>query len=139
MSLVTCSSQLVEEIVVCAEARRSFGHIDRRAPDDGLLLDGRGPRRLHRTGRLGHPADARLDRVVAQFDRLYAEGATQPRVMSISVHPYIMGVAHRIGYFEAAYDHMRKRKDVWFTTAEEIYDWFRENPILVDIDKVKKQ
>jgi peptidoglycan/xylan/chitin deacetylase (PgdA/CDA1 family) len=67
-----------------------------------------------------HESRVWFDRVVAQFDRLYAEGAKQPRVMSMSVHPYIMGAPHRIGYFEAAYDHMFKRKDVWFTTAEDL-------------------
>ena len=72
-----------------------------------------------------HQSHVWLDRAVDQFDRLYEEGAQQPRVLSMSVHPYIMGVPHRVKYFEAAYDHMRERKDVWFTTAEEIYDWFR--------------
>jgi peptidoglycan/xylan/chitin deacetylase (PgdA/CDA1 family) len=77
-----------------------------------------------------HQHESRVwhDRVVAQFDRLYAEGAQQPRVMSMSIHPYIMGVPHRIGYFESAYDHMLQHEDVWFTTADEIYDWYLENP-----------
>ena len=59
-----------------------------------------------------------------QFDRLYREGLQQPRVMSMSIHPFIMGVPHRIGYFEAALDHVLSHDDVWFTTAGEIYDWF---------------
>ncbi len=71
-----------------------------------------------------HESRVWLERVTDQFDRLYQEGATQPRVMSMSVHPYIMGTPHRIKYFEAAYDHMLKHENVWFTTAEEIYDWF---------------
>ncbi|MES9830578.1 MAG: polysaccharide deacetylase family protein [Candidatus Thiodiazotropha sp.] len=75
-----------------------------------------------------HQSRVWLDRVIDQFDRLYAEGAEQPRVMSMSVHPYIMGVPHRIKYFEAGYDYMKKHSDVWFTTAEEIYDWFMSNP-----------
>jgi peptidoglycan/xylan/chitin deacetylase (PgdA/CDA1 family) len=70
-----------------------------------------------------HTSDVWLRRVVEQFDRLYNEGATQPRVMSMSVHPYIMGTPHRIGYFEAALDHILKQQGVWFTTAEEIYAW----------------
>lgn len=77
-----------------------------------------------------HQHESRVwqERVVDQFDRLYSESAEQPRVMSMSIHPYIMGVPHRIKYFEAAYDHMLKRDDVWFATAEEIYDWYIENP-----------
>ena len=74
-----------------------------------------------------HQSQVWLDRVKAQFDRLYKEGADQPRVMSMSVHPYIMGVPHRIGHFEAALDHIRSHDDVWFATGEEIYEWYLEN------------
>jgi len=70
-----------------------------------------------------HTSDVWLQRVVDQFDRLYDEGAKQPRVMSMSVHPYIMGTPHRIKYFEAALDHILKKSDVWFTTAEDIFAW----------------
>ena len=45
--------------------------------------------------------------------------------MALAVHPYISGVPHRIKYFEAVYDYMRKQKGVWFTTGEEIYEWYR--------------
>ncbi|MFK8049683.1 MAG: polysaccharide deacetylase family protein [Halioglobus sp.] len=77
-----------------------------------------------------HQHESRVwhDRAVDQFDRLYQESAQQPRVMSMSIHPYIMGVPHRIKYFESAYDHMLQREDVWFATAEEIYDWYTANP-----------
>ncbi len=71
-----------------------------------------------------HESKVWYERVVAQFDRLYEESADNPRIMSMSVHPYIMGVPHRIGHFEAAYEHMFKKDDVWFPTAGEIYDWF---------------
>ncbi len=70
-----------------------------------------------------HESHVWLDRAKSQFDRLYEEGAEQPRVMSMSVHPYITGVPHRFKYFVAAYDYMLERDDVWFATPEEIYDW----------------
>src|SRR6266545_5010740 len=66
-----------------------------------------------------------LQRAKDQFDRLYAEGAKNPRVMALAVHPYISGVPHRIKYFEAVYDYMRKKKGVWFTTGEDIYEWYK--------------
>ena len=72
-----------------------------------------------------HESTAWLDRVRDQFDRLYREGARNPRVMAIAVHPYIHGVPHRIKYFEAAYDYVRKHRGVWMTTGEEIYEWFK--------------
>ena len=72
-----------------------------------------------------HESGAWLERVRDQFDRLYLEGAKQPRVMAIAVHPYIHGVPHRIKYFEAVYDYMRKKKGVWLATGEEIYEWYK--------------
>ena len=71
-----------------------------------------------------HTSDEWLRRCVDHFDRLYAEGARQPRVMALAVHPYNSGVPHRIKYFEAVYDYIRKKKGVWMTTGEEIYDWY---------------
>ncbi len=72
-----------------------------------------------------HTASEWLDRAKDQFDRLYAEGATNPRVMAMAVHPYISGVPHRIKYFEAVYDYIRKKPGVWMTTGEEIYEWYK--------------
>lgn len=72
----------------------------------------------------GYDSETWLQRLKDQFDRLYAEGEAQPRVMSMGVHPYIMGVPHRIKYFEAGFDYMRKHNDVWFATADEIHEWF---------------
>jgi peptidoglycan/xylan/chitin deacetylase (PgdA/CDA1 family) len=72
-----------------------------------------------------HEASHWLERCRDQFDRLYAEGAKNPRVMAMAVHPYISGVPHRIKYFEAVYDYIRKHKGVWMTTGEEIYEWYK--------------
>jgi allantoinase len=71
-----------------------------------------------------HESRAWLERLTDQFDRLYREGERQPRVMSMSVHPYITGAPHRIKYFEAGLDYILGHEDVWFATADEIYDWF---------------
>jgi peptidoglycan/xylan/chitin deacetylase (PgdA/CDA1 family) len=75
-----------------------------------------------------HSSAEWVRRVKDQFDRLHAEGARNPRVMALAVHPYISGVPHRIKHFEAAYDYMRKKKGVWFTTGEEIYGWYKAHP-----------
>jgi hypothetical protein len=45
--------------------------------------------------------------------------------MALAVHPYISGVPHRIKYFEAVYDYIRKQKGVWMTTGEEIYAHYK--------------
>ncbi len=72
-----------------------------------------------------HASSEWVQRVKDQFDRLWAEGAKNPRVMAMAVHPYISGVPHRIKYFEAVYDYMRKKPGVWLTTGEEIYEWYK--------------
>jgi allantoinase len=59
-----------------------------------------------------------------QFDVLYREGADSGRVMSISVHPFIIGVPHRIWALASGLDYIASHKDVWFATGEEIVDHY---------------
>src|SRR3546814_1033702 len=46
------------------------------------------------------PSDEILRRGRDQFDRLYLEGSEIPRVLAISIHPYLTGAPHRIKYLE---------------------------------------
>jgi peptidoglycan/xylan/chitin deacetylase (PgdA/CDA1 family) len=71
-----------------------------------------------------HPSSEWLQRGVDQFERLYAESARITRVMAISVHPYIMGAPHRIGYLEKLYAHIAARPGVLHWTGEKILDWY---------------
>jgi peptidoglycan/xylan/chitin deacetylase (PgdA/CDA1 family) len=71
------------------------------------------------------PSDGFKRRCIDQFDRLYLEGADQPRVMAISLHPYLTGVPHRIGYFEQALDHILGHGHVAWMKGSEIADWYR--------------
>jgi peptidoglycan/xylan/chitin deacetylase (PgdA/CDA1 family) len=66
-----------------------------------------------------------LLRGIDHFDRLYQESETIPRVMAISIHPYVTGVAHRIGYFEKLLDHIQSRSGVVIQTGEQISNWYR--------------
>jgi allantoinase len=72
-----------------------------------------------------HRSDEFLTRGRDQFDRLYAEGADNARVMAISIHPYITGVPHRIKYLEALLDYVQDHNQAVFMTASEIGDWYR--------------
>lgn len=72
-----------------------------------------------------HPAEEFFRRGRDQFDRLYAEGADNARVMAISVHPYITGVPHRIAAFERLLDHVAGHEGVAWMTASEIGDWYK--------------
>jgi peptidoglycan/xylan/chitin deacetylase (PgdA/CDA1 family) len=71
-----------------------------------------------------HRSDELLQRGKDQFDRLYQEGADSPRVMAISIHPYLTGVPHRIKYLEALYDYILGHDGVLMWTGAEILDWY---------------
>jgi hypothetical protein len=71
-----------------------------------------------------HQSDEMLRRGKAHFDRLYRDGVQTPRIMAVSVHPYLSGVPHRIGYLEQLYDYVLGHDGVLVWTGEEILDWF---------------
>jgi allantoinase len=75
--------------------------------------------RLHRT------ADEFHDMICRQFDVLYHEGAESGRVMAIALHPYLTGVPHRIGAFDAALGYICNHARVWKTTGAEIARHYR--------------
>ena len=55
-----------------------------------------------------------------QFDVLYREGAESGRVMAIALHPYVIGVPHRIGALDSALKYICSHDGVWLATGEEI-------------------
>ncbi len=71
------------------------------------------------------PSDEIFRRGRDQFDRLWLDGATAPRVMAISIHPYLTGVPHRIKYLEMLYDYILGHDGVVMWTGAEILDWYR--------------
>ncbi|MDP6172903.1 MAG: polysaccharide deacetylase family protein [Rhodospirillales bacterium] len=58
------------------------------------------------------------------FDVLYREGEDQVRSMAIGLHPYIIGVPHRIDCLANILEHMAGHDHVWFATASEIVDHY---------------
>lgn len=65
-------------------------------------------------------ADGFAQMICDQFDVLYKEGAKSGRVMAIAIHPYLIGVPHRIGAFDKALKYISKHKKVWKATGSEI-------------------
>ena len=61
-----------------------------------------------------------------QFDVLYEDGAKTGRVMSICLHPFLIGHPHRSKYFDQALAHIRSRQEVWVTTGGEIVDYYKK-------------
>jgi peptidoglycan/xylan/chitin deacetylase (PgdA/CDA1 family) len=72
------------------------------------------------------PSDEILRRGRDTFDRLYREGETTPRIMAISIHPYLTGVPHRIRYLEELLDYILGNADIVLMTGDEILDWYRK-------------
>lgn len=54
------------------------------------------------------------------FDVLYAEAARYPRMMSVGLHPRIIGRAGRVRALKWFIDHAKQYPDIWFATREEI-------------------
>jgi hypothetical protein len=73
-----------------------------------------------------HRSDELLVRGQLQMQRMAQDGASQPRVMAISVHPYITGVPHRIGFFEQLLDAVLAHPHIGFMTGEGISNWYRQ-------------
>ncbi len=65
--------------------------------------------------------------IVDHFDTVYREGTENGRVMCIALHPYMMGAPHRLKHLDRALGYIRKHKDAWVCTAEEILDWYVAN------------
>ncbi len=72
-----------------------------------------------------HQGGEILARSKAQFDRLYQESAEITRIMALSLHPYITGAPHRIGYLESFLAHLNDKPGVLLWTGEQILDWYR--------------
>lgn len=60
------------------------------------------------------------------FDRLYQEGATSGRILSLGLHPWLIGQPYRIKYLDEALAYICKYQGVWKTTGEEITNWYIE-------------
>jgi len=65
-------------------------------------------------------------RIRDAFDVLYDEGTKSPRVMSIALHPFLIGSPHRIRYLDRALDYIAGHDKVWFATGSEIIDAYRQ-------------
>jgi peptidoglycan/xylan/chitin deacetylase (PgdA/CDA1 family) len=71
-----------------------------------------------------HKASEYRDRAIDQFEQIYDDSQHSARIMALVVHPYIMGAPHRLKYFAAALEHIKRYNDVVFWTGEQIFDWY---------------
>jgi allantoinase len=64
-------------------------------------------------------------RICETFDVLYEEGGRNGRVMGIALHPFLIGVPHRIRYLDKALRHIATHDKVWFALGSEIIEAYR--------------
>jgi len=82
-----------------------------------------------------HTAREYYDRAMDQFDQLYEDSVDSARVMAIVIHPYIMGVPHRLKWFRKIFERLSARKDIVFWTGEQIHDWYKSEETRLRLHK----
>ncbi|MBU6191082.1 MAG: polysaccharide deacetylase family protein, partial [Betaproteobacteria bacterium] len=55
--------------------------------------------------------------IKAQFDQLWEEGADNPQVMCLPLHPWLIGLPHRLREFDEALRYITRRDKVWLATG----------------------
>ncbi len=70
--------------------------------------------------RRGHTTDEFRDILIEELDVLHAEGAAQPRLMNVGLHPHVSGRAYRIRALREFIEHARSLDGVWWPTREEV-------------------
>jgi hypothetical protein len=71
-----------------------------------------------------HPSDELHRRLVATLEAFERELPHGPRIVTLGLHPHLIGVPHRIGQLERCLETLRAREDVIFMTGSEIADWY---------------
>jgi peptidoglycan/xylan/chitin deacetylase (PgdA/CDA1 family) len=71
-----------------------------------------------------HSSEEMLRRLELTLKVFEVETKTNPKVLTIALHPHIMGVAHRADVLARCLDLLLARDDTIFVTGSEIADWF---------------
>lgn len=89
------------------------------------------PKDWHPNDYTTYDVDARAPREVLglmldAFDYLYEEGATSPKMFTVSVHPYLSGRPYRAKVLRDFIRHAKSHPQVWFARGIDIANWWRE-------------
>ena len=67
----------------------------------------------------------RWERMVKEaFETLYRDGAATGRVLTLSLHPWLIGQPHRIKSLDLALEFICRRGGIWKATGGQITDWY---------------
>jgi allantoinase len=70
-------------------------------------------------------SNAQYDRVVWTLETFEEELKRNCRVMVLPLHPHLVGVPHRMNWFNRILDLLLARKDAIFMNGSQIADWYR--------------
>jgi len=65
------------------------------------------------------------DMLVEGYGVLAAEARTAPKVMSLSIHPWVLGMPHRFRHLSGAIERIVATGGYWNPTAGELAEWYR--------------
>jgi allantoinase len=71
--------------------------------------------------------------IIDNFDEMLLQSRSQPLVMGIALHPYIVGQPYRLRYLRKALQHIAQARDVgdiWFTTPGAICQYVQTMPVV---------
>jgi peptidoglycan/xylan/chitin deacetylase (PgdA/CDA1 family) len=74
----------------------------------------------------GSPNDF-VDNLKRGFDQLWDEGGTHPRMMSLGLHPRLIGQASRIHALREFIEYAQSKEKVWFARRIDIAQWWHEH------------
>lgn len=67
------------------------------------------------------------DTMIDWFDQLYREGESNGRVMTVALHPFVVGQPSRARYLAEALEHVASHDEVWLATSDEIAAHYYEH------------
>ena len=71
-----------------------------------------------------HASSALADRIRDSLAFFARDGFARTRVMTVALHPHVIGVPHRMESFTAAMQELAAHPEVAFATSSEIGDWY---------------
>ena len=71
-----------------------------------------------------HSSSEMFQRLKDTLETFESELETQPRILTLALHPYLMGVPHRFVYLKKMLELLMSRNDTIFMNGSQITDWF---------------
>lgn len=67
------------------------------------------------------------DRVVGTLSTYESELTESPRILTLALHPHLVGVPHRFAYLTQTLDLLQDRPDAVFAAGSQIHRWYTES------------